>query len=394
MTASRALELANRLAFCSAGLSLIVLPVGTAPFEILFAVSLAACAAGMVLSRSQPAPRWWPGALTLIVAAFVSSLLALDPSRSLRLWAKLLYLLLALPVLRLRARPDRIAMVFVVFAGVVALHSLVAMAAWLRWGGEVRTEIDYLQLAQMAVMALALVVPIAADHGMNRGLRLAACVCALVLATHCVLSGSRAALLCVGILALAELLRRSRRAALLLPLLFYLVYWGLPESRRERIRDALVVEDADQDPPSSLRMRLDMARTGFKIAVDRPAFGVGLDGVRLVYDAYKVGSLRDDPPASQGRRHRKWSNLHDDYVQIAAELGFVGLAAYLWFVALVLRGPPAAASDMASLARGARLAIWLYLVGGLFYKCFLNFYPWRIFVLLVAFDDALRRHRS
>jgi hypothetical protein len=115
--------------------------------------------------------------------------------------------------------------------------------------------------------------------------------------------------------------------------------------------------------------------------------------VRHVYDLYKTGSLLDDPPASGSRRHRKWHNLHDDYVQIAAELGFLGLAAYLLLLGQSLSTSLPRDGPLAELAWGIRSALWLFVLGGLFYKCFLNFYPWRIFVVLLGLDAALHALR-
>jgi O-antigen ligase len=392
-------EVANAAAFWACALALILLPVGAAAFEICFGISMAAAALGLALERRQPLPHWAPTAAALVLVALVSSALSLDPGRSLRVWTKLLYLTAALGLLRGVPGTRAIAWIFMLFGAVVALHSVVAIGAWLEWGGEVRTEIDYLQLAQIAVMTLALVAPLTAARSLGPKLRIGALVLTLLLGAHAVLSGSRAALLCVGVLLLGELLQRSRRTVLLLPPLLFLVFAALPESRRERIRDALGVESEDHDPPSSLRMRLDMARTGLAIAQDRPWFGVGLDSVRLVYDAYKVGSLRDDPPASEGRRHRKWPNLHNDFVQIAAELGFLGLATYVTLLGSVLRRPPhveaADSDDLAeALERGVRHALVLFALGGLFYKCFLNFYPWRLFVVLAGLEAAMRSRRS
>jgi O-antigen ligase len=352
---------------------------------------MSALASGLCLGRPQPLPRCAAAALVFILVALASALLSLEPGRSLGQWTKLLYLAAPLGILRGRPRPEHVAWAFAAFASVVALHCLVALANWLAWGGELRTEIDYLQLAQLAVLALALVLPLVLLRTAPLSLRALAGALAAVLLVHALLSGSRAALLSVAALALAEIAFRARKAVLLLPPLFFLAYGVLPESRRERIRDALVVEDEAAAPPSSLRMRLDMARTGMAIASDRPLLGVGLDNVRVVYDAYKVGSLRDDPPSSGGRRHRKWYNLHNDLVQIAAETGFLGLAAWLVLLGGILLAPLAPAGAAGELQRGVRRALWLFALGGLFYKVFLNFYPWRVFVVLVGLDELLGR---
>ncbi len=64
--------------------------------------------------------------------------------------------------------------------------------------------------------------------------------------------------------------------------------------------------------------RICMARAGFSMVADHPLTGIGLDMVKPNYEAYRVtGSIMDRPP-----------HLHSNIVQIAAERGLVGLAAY------------------------------------------------------------------
>ena len=72
--------------------------------------------------------------------------------------------------------------------------------------------------------------------------------------------------------------------------------------------------------------RLAMAATGLRIIRAYPYFGIGPGLVGEVYAAWAVDwGVRDDNP-----------HLHNNIIQIAAERGLVGLAAWLWMMAALL----------------------------------------------------------
>jgi len=131
---------------------------------------------------------------------------------------------------------------------------------------------------------------------------------------------------------------------------------GLPTVRKR-------VESITDPNNDTARDRMAMALVGFDIVAAHPLTGIGPEGVKRVYPSMV-------PP--EGMRHST-SHLHNTPLQIAAERGIVGLAAWLWiFVAFFRRAgavwrrlPPEAAADRA-LVLGSLAAIVTFLVAGLF----------------------------
>ena len=119
-----------------------------------------------------------------------------------------------------------------------------------------------------------------------------------------------------------------------------------------------------QDPnDATARDRVVMMGVGLRLAGEHPLAGIGPGGVKRVYP-------RMVPP--EGIR-RSTSHLHNTPLQIAAERGLVGLAAWLWLFgaffrrarAVLVRLPAEAAGDRA-LVLGSLAAIVTFLVAGLF----------------------------
>ena len=123
------------------------------------------------------------------------------------------------------------------------------------------------------------------------------------------------------------------------------------------------VETIGDQNDDTTRDRMAMMLVGFDIVAAHPVTGIGPEGVKRVYPKLV-------PP--EGMR-RSTSHLHNTPLQIAAERGLVGLAAWLWiFVAFfrragaVWRRLPASAGDDRVVVLGSLAALVTFLVGGLF----------------------------
>ncbi|MBI4638709.1 MAG: O-antigen ligase family protein [Candidatus Rokubacteria bacterium] len=158
--------------------------------------------------------------------------------------------------------------------------------------------------------------------------------------------------------ALGTLVLLSRRVSLILPLaLGVTLALVLPTPLRGKLLTIV-----DLASPSATE-RLYFWGSGLRMVEDAPLLGLGPGGVRRSYPAYK------HPDA----RRPGTSHLHNNLVQIAAERGLLGLAAWLWiWVAFVLRAsriygalPPARADDRALVA-GSLAAVVGFLTAGLF----------------------------
>jgi putative inorganic carbon (HCO3(-)) transporter len=107
---------------------------------------------------------------------------------------------------------------------------------------------------------------------------------------------------------------RQKRLLLALPVVAVVIFLASPEPVRARIRSIVDPQDV------TARERLYMWGSGVQIIRDQPWTGVGINGVKGVYQAYK------HPDAVREQR----GHLHNNLLQIAAERGLIGLTCWLW----------------------------------------------------------------
>jgi O-antigen ligase len=107
---------------------------------------------------------------------------------------------------------------------------------------------------------------------------------------------------------------RQKRLLLALPVVAVVIFLAAPEAVRARIRSIVDPQDV------TARERLDMWGSGVQMLRDHPWTGVGMNGVKAVYPAYK------HPDAVRERR----GHLHNNLVHIAAERGLIGVTCWLW----------------------------------------------------------------
>jgi O-antigen ligase len=107
---------------------------------------------------------------------------------------------------------------------------------------------------------------------------------------------------------------RQKRLLLALPVVAVVIFLAAPEPVRARIRSIVDPQDV------TARERLYMWGSGLQIVRDHPWTGVGINGVKGVYRAYK------HPDAVRDQR----GHLHNNLFQIAAERGLIGVICWLW----------------------------------------------------------------
>ena len=106
--------------------------------------------------------------------------------------------------------------------------------------------------------------------------------------------------------------------------------------------------------------RTHMWHAGLRMFRDHPLTGVGLEDLHPIYERYKPAAARE--PAG---------HLHNVFIQIAATMGVIGLAAFLWLYGSLFRlAGPIRSLRLGGLAAGVRLgvtgALAGFLVAGLF----------------------------
>lgn len=84
---------------------------------------------------------------------------------------------------------------------------------------------------------------------------------------------------------------------------------------------------AQTSSASAMVVRVEMAKIAFRIAATHPVFGVGLGSFRRESIPYVPPAL-----AARFRQAAQGENAHNNFLQILAELGTAGLAAFLWFL--------------------------------------------------------------
>jgi len=184
--------------------------------------------------------------------------------------------------------------------------------------------------------------------------------------------------------AAAGLGRRGLVAAAALVLLGGGLVVGLPTVRAR-------METIGDPSNDTARDRMAMMQVGFEVVAAHPLTGIGPGGIKRVYPQLV-------PP--EGLR-RSTSHLHNTPLQIAAERGVLGFAAWLWiFVAFFRRAsvvwrrlPPEPPGDRA-LVLGSLAALVTFLVAGLFEYNFGDTEVLMVAVALMALPFAVAGARA
>jgi len=175
----------------------------------------------------------------------------------------------------------------------------------------------------------------------------------------------------------------SRRLALVLPIVGAIVVaLSVHSPFQARLFSTL-------DPTeSTARERLHLWRAGGRMLREAPLLGLGPGAVRRHYPEYK------DPEGV--RTHT--SHLHNNLVQIAAERGLLGLAAWLWIwvafyrrAAGIYRALPRARADDRALVAGSLAAVTGFLVMGLFEYNFGDAEVLDLVLVVMAFPFVVAR---
>ena len=251
-------------------------------------------------------------------------------------------------------------------AQVGACGSSVEVPSWAAWALRVKLEACrvaspfrakgffsiYMTLGGSLLVSLALLLALIGERW-RRWLVLPTALALVALGLTYARNGWIGLAVAVGIL-----LALTRRAVVLVPVVLGLVIVLAVPSGLQRRAFSMV-----RAPDDSARERLYMWETGLRMLRDAPLLGLGPGAVKRDYAWYKH-------PASgkSGTGH-----LHSNLVQIAAERGLLGLAAWLWiWVAFFRRAGeiyaalPPARGDGRALVAGSIAAAGGFLVAGLF----------------------------
>jgi O-antigen ligase len=188
-------------------------------------------------------------------------------------------------------------------------------------GYGIRARVTFLDpniLASFLMSSILLAVPLVASAPMKRALRVAGVVALLAALVGLATTYSRGGLggLVIGLVAIAAVMRAPRRARLIFVAVMVLAILAAGVL----VFDARWVQEnvLGAGETGSATNRVYMVEGALRMWLDHP-FGVGLDNYQVVYPAYR------DPRAEAGI-----VESHTAYVTVLAEMGFLGLLAFLW----------------------------------------------------------------
>jgi O-antigen ligase len=191
-------------------------------------------------------------------------------------------------------------------------------------------------LMLIALLALAQVLFTRRDRmGAGLGLSLGLLTAALVM-THT--RGAWIGLTAGGALIVGC---RHKRFILALPIVALVIFLVSPGAVRARIRSLVDPHDV------TARERLYMWGSGLQMLRDHLWTGVGIEGVKRLYPAYK------HPNAVRDQR----GHLHNNLIQVAAERGVLGLSCWVWIWAAFYRHTWKSYRDLGPDARQARALV-------------------------------------
>ncbi len=343
---------------------------------VLFAISLAGpiapmgitvalCGALTLLAIARGELRWphtpvlLPGAVWF-AALLVVSLCALDRSASLsRITKGLFPLLVGLAALHLRDRRHA-ERVLVAWLAASALVAIAGIALWVAHGATFAARArglsgHYMTFAGQLTLELPLAIAIAACDRRPRW-RFGAAATALLAVAALAVTFTRSAW--IGLFVECGVIAGAvwPLGFVVLVVLAGAAFAFAPGAYHERLWSIF-----DPHHPTN-QQREFMWDAGMRMFRDHPLTGVGLQDLHALYDQYRA-------PASTERA----GHLHNVFVQIAAQMGIVGLAAFAWLYGSFFRAATAGLRPqlaLRGLAAGVRLgtlaALCGFLVAGLF----------------------------
>jgi putative inorganic carbon (hco3(-)) transporter len=262
------------------------------------------------------------------VWSVVATAASVEPLASLRELRSVLSVLLFYLVVNhvTRERLSRLTALLLGSAAVVSLHGLgqtVVQGANFRVHG---TLPHYMTYSGVLLLNATLLLGLLVHMRRDRRALLAATALAVVLAALLMTQTRGAWLALLAGTAIVACLRH-RVLLVVLPVLALVAYIAAPEPVKTRIHSLVDPNDI------TAHERLYMWRAGLAMVADRPWTGTGPKTVSMVYPDYK---LPDDPWLPT----RRFSHLHSNPVQIAAERGLPALTfwASIWLAFFVRAG--------------------------------------------------------
>jgi len=298
--------------------------------EVSALLSLAAMVMGRV-GRGLPVTRYTPelgGVLLLGFTILATAPVSIWPGGAVSTFTEIYVKIILIFVLMLNTltnpkRIDRFLWLIVFASGYIALRAVGDYARGMNLvengrvqgsvGGMFKNPND-LALNMVAVMPLAAALAMRTRAILSR---LAAALCALLMLGAVVVSQSRSGTIGLGVMILVlgvSIARRRPAIAVAGVLALFLALPLMPSSYWHRISS---ITDGSQDETGSREARRILLQESFQAFLSHPLTGVG------------AGQFKNYDPEG---REQAWRESHNVVLQVAAELGIVGLGGFLFLV--------------------------------------------------------------
>ncbi|HDK25679.1 MAG TPA: tetratricopeptide repeat protein [Candidatus Atribacteria bacterium] len=137
---------------------------------------------------------------------------------------------------------------------------------------------------------------------------------------------------------LANLLKENKRWLFLLFITFALitVFYSIRNPLNKNTTTIpQKITSVYEDNFSSLDSRLLMWNTAFEMIKDKPFLGIGIGLFKMDYLDYQAGFLKENP--NYLKYHSRAEEAHNEYLQLTAELGIIGLGIFLYILFIFYR---------------------------------------------------------
>jgi O-antigen ligase/Tfp pilus assembly protein PilF len=138
---------------------------------------------------------------------------------------------------------------------------------------------------------------------------------------------------------LFNILRQNKRWLFLLfiTLILITVIYSIPSTHNPLNKNTETIPQkitsVYEDNFSSINSRLLMWYTAFEMIKDKPFLGIGVGLYKMDYLDYQAGFLEQNP--NYLKYHSRAEEAHNEYFQLAAELGIIGLGIFLYILSIL-----------------------------------------------------------
>jgi len=176
-------------------------------------------------------------------------------------------------------------------------------------------------------LGVLMVIPFAyylCERVSSRFVRIVLILVLVILTFSLIVTGSRGATLAAFVVLLIIFFKSRHKMALAMVLILGLMV-ATPLLSDNYIDRVTSITEYESD--TSANIRLSLWKAGLYMMMDRPLLGIGVGNFHNAYG----GEYRETDSANL------WWQPHNNFIQVGAEMGLLGLVAYVWILIMILK---------------------------------------------------------